>query len=76
MEEKAGVLERTLFWDFVSHTVPCVCFILCVGADSWLERTSGAREFSIEELFVCAVYGFGCVLSISSVVLSCVLVHQ
>ena len=72
---KAGVLERALFVDFVCSTVPRV-FCLCVGADSWLEWTSGARELSIKKLFVCAVHVFTCVLVISSVVFSCVLVHQ
>ena len=51
-----------------------VCFVLCVAADSWLEWTSGAREFRVEKLFVYAVYVFSCVLRISSIVFSCVLV--
>ena len=42
---------------YFSYCSVCVfCFVLCLGAGSWLEWMSGARGLSIEEtVYVCSV---------------------
>ena len=41
---------------YFSYCYVCVCFVLCIGSDGWLEWMSGARGLSIEETdCVCSV---------------------